>query len=123
MLAVVPQLTLFNFRRISANITFGCQQSTSAVEWSEQGGRITLLVTFEEDLEGNNADVKVKLNQSFVSQSSLSITFKMVSSDLKLIVFRSYPKKQILETVFYVISLTVLVLLLLSSFFHKMMGV
>jgi hypothetical protein len=123
VLAIQPPLSIFSFNKVITNATFSCHQSTSYIEWNEQKGQITIYVIYREDLEGNNATVRLNLNPKFAVQSSLSIMFQMISSNMKLIVSNTGSKKDMLDSAIGILSLAALILFILSSIFHRMMGV
>jgi len=66
--------------------------------------------------------LSLKLNQTYISQSYLNLTFNMKSKGVKLIIYDSYDKMQIIQKILYGISISTVLLFVLGSIAHKMIG-
>lgn len=114
-----------NYRQINLvqSGNFQCSQSNTLVGISLEGNQLTVIVTFHEDLQVNEAVFSISLNTSYFSQTNVSLDFQMISDGAKLILLKDISKLNLIEEGIKILVYIIFGVFFLSFFVHKMIGI
>lgn len=123
--ALVPNpLTSSTFSKANHLFSLNLEDSTvlDAV-WTYSDGELIATSPFYSNIEGKNVMANFTFDQKFVKNDPLFLNFTILSSNIKLQYFEDISKIVTFNDVMLGICCAGLVLLLVGSFLHKMVGV
>ena len=121
---ITPIIGTYAKLDFNTRFTFSCNKSISINAVSYSKGKITVLVDFLEDLEGNSAKIFMNFDSNYFVQTNTSLSFDMVStSGAKLILSDDIGVLALCKLLITGVTLFALAVFAASTFVHKMIGV
>jgi hypothetical protein len=119
-----PPMSLLRKYDFAQLFHFSCPTSTFRIEgWEYLDGNVTLTVDYLTDLEEQPVSVDFAFNQFYIRNPTVSLNFTVKSDNLPLIVIMDTTSTIILKYICLAVSCYALLLLVLGSWFIKMVGV
>lgn len=124
VISISPVIGTYAKLDLNSRLTFSCNQSISVNSVSYLYGKITILVDFVEDLEGNPAKIFMTFDSNYFVQTSANLSFDMASmSGAKLILSDDISTLALCKMLLTGVSCFTLAVFAASTFVHKMIGI
>lgn len=93
------------------------------MDWKYSNSEVTATVSFSSDLEGKTAVANFTFDRFYIPHDPIIVAFEIKSNNLQLIYYGNLGRVELVNLIFVGISGACLVVLLVGSWAHKMVGV